>query len=684
MKKILSIIAVLLVMGLQVCYAQKNQPSDYNLRKAIEFMEKNEGEEALKYVNLQIQDTPKSSDAYMLRSAIYNAQEKYGSALTDVNTAIKYWNKNNLIKKYALYWHRADIYQHMGMLNEAVEDYGIAYKCVSKRDGVETVRDILYDRANAFYNIGDLEKADVDFKLMLKYNEADQAAMLGLVRNMIRRDNYDEAIDLCNKCKKYDNTYGEIYLFRMQAYDKKGYTDLAIDDAFRYVHYSAEPELSHIESILKKHLSYSLAKVNGMAIHEPDDIIWNMLRINIYEWGHDYLNAIAEYNNIEKEYGATQDLYYHRSECYDKIGDTERAIADITKCIEMGNGKDYYALAQRADIYRGAGFYKEAIADYSMMIEFVPTKAYPYYQRGWCYELSGDDRMAMENYNAGIDVDKSYPYIYLMRGELRLKRGENESANVDFEEILKKDTIAEEGSCRQYALHFLNRNDEAVEWMEKIIANDPENSGIYYDKACLYARMGKTDEALVALRVALEKGYRSFAHIENDDDIDPIRNLSEFIELINKYKNNSIATFAESDKSADEISAISEIDMKKMYSGVYEVECNINGLPLKSIFDTGASTISISSVEASFMLKNGYLKEEDIKGKEYFSTATGEIHEGTIIRLREIKIGDAVLRNVDAAVAHNLQAPILLGQSVLERFGTITIDNINSKLIIKQ
>jgi aspartyl protease family protein len=43
-----------------------------------------------------------------------------------------------------------------------------------------------------------------------------------------------------------------------------------------------------------------------------------------------------------------------------------------------------------------------------------------------------------------------------------------------------------------------------------------------------------------------------------------------------------------------------------------------------------------------------------------------------------------VLRNVDASVVHNQQAPLLLGQSVLERFGTITIDNINSKLIIKQ
>ena len=120
-----------------------------------------------------------------------------------------------------------------------------------------------------------------------------------------------------------------------------------------------------------------------------------------------------------------------------------------------------------------------------------------------------------------------------------------------------------------------------------------------------------------------------------------------------------------------------------MYSGVYEVACIINTLPLKFILDTGASSVSISSVEAAFMLKNGYLKDGDILGQEYFRTATGEIHEGTVIRLREIRIGNAVLRNINASVVHNQQAPLLLGQSVLERFGIITIDNINSKLIIK-
>ena len=37
-------------------------------------------------------------------------------------------------------------------------------------------------------------------------------------------------------------------------------------------------------------------------------------------------------------------------------------------------------------------------------------------------------------------------------------------ADADFESVIRLDTLAESGSARQYALHFLGQDDEAVEW----------------------------------------------------------------------------------------------------------------------------------------------------------------------------------------------------------------------------
>ena len=678
---LLFVMSILLVFPLTVT-AQKDKESDYNLRKAYELLEKNDESEALKYINLQIEEYPKSVDAYALRARVFMEQQKYGSALTDINKAIKFWNKNCKTKQYSVYWWRAVIYSNMERYDKSFADFDLVYKLAKKEDP-DVIHDVLYQRAQLHFDLSDYDAADADYRLMLEHNEADQVAMIGLVRNKLKREDYQGAIEMSNNCEKIDGSYAGTYQFRMQAYDKIGEKEKAIVDAIMYIDKGENPNPSLIDPIFKKHLNYALAQVNLRISKGGDVQKWKWVRTSIYELGYDFMSAIAEYNHIEKEYGTTANLYYYRSKCYNEIGDSENAIRDITRYIEMGDGKDYYALAQRADFYREAGQYENAIVDFTKMIEIDPMGVYPYYKRGWCYELMGNDQKAMENYNAGIDLDKTYPYIFLMRGELYLKQGKRDLANADFNEILKLDTIAESGSCRQYALLFLDKKDEALEWMEKIIAVDEEYNGGYYDKACLLARMGKLEDAVAALRLSLEKGFRSFAHIEHDDDMDAIRNLPEFIALIEEYKAKPKVVI-EDVGSDTGTGLVTEVQMKKMYSGVYEVPCTINGLELKFIFDTGASDVTISSVEASFMLKNNFLSKDDVRGKEYFSTATGEIHEGTKINLREIKIGDAVLKNVEASVVKNQQAPLLLGQSVLERFGTITIDNINSKLVIKQ
>lgn len=97
-------------------------------------------------------------------------------------------------------------------------------------------------------------------------------------------------------------------------------------------------------------------------------------------------------------------------------------------------------------------------------------------------------------------------------------------------------------------------------------------------------------------------------------------------------------------------------------------------------FDTGASDVSLSSVEATFMVKNGYLSASDVIGKQQFLTASGEVSEGTVINLREVKFGTLHLDNIRASVVRNQAAPLLLGQSVLSRLGKIEIDNAKRNL----
>lgn len=109
-------------------------------------------------------------------------------------------------------------------------------------------------------------------------------------------------------------------------------------------------------------------------------------------------------------------------------------------------------------------------------------------------------------------------------------------------------------------------------------------------------------------------------------------------------------------------------------NGVYTIPCKVNGVPLKFIFDTGASDVVISLSEALFMIKNGYLTSEDILGTSYMQIANGEITENTKIILREIEIQGLKLYDVTAAVTHELSAPLLLGQSAIQKLGKIQLN----------
>jgi aspartyl protease family protein len=146
---------------------------------------------------------------------------------------------------------------------------------------------------------------------------------------------------------------------------------------------------------------------------------------------------------------------------------------------------------------------------------------------------------------------------------------------------------------------------------------------------------------------------------------------------IQREKLKALSTASSNNGEANQIPLI------KDESGVYQIPVLINGVEMSFVFDTGASLISISNVEANFLFKQGKLSKEDILGEVNFSDANGDISVGTVINLREVTLGNRVLKNVQASVVDNSVAPLLFGQSALAKFGKISIDYKRQVLIIE-
>lgn len=685
MKRFLTLIAVFLLAALgSNVFAQKNSTDDYNLRKAYEVLkENNDRDEALKLLGKQLELTPDNVEALMLRMRIYRQQDEPGKALADINHAIKV-NKPKVteIENSTLYWWKGYVYQDLRDKERAAATLKTAYQ-LAQKDNPEYVSVIAFDYAQALYALDDLAGADVVYRKMLADDESDAGAIVGLARNMMDRGQYDEAENQLQTAIKMREDYPASYRILLQVYDKKGETNNAIDAAIEYVDKDSDPSWRLLINAGKKNLNYAVANMRAKMKSSDKPIYWRALIAELYYSAGKYELALKENIKLEEEAGKDDRLYTRKAECYRYLGMHEAAIAELDQVLAKEG--DWNAYCERGICYRLLGKFDQAIADFTAAIEEDPRFAFPYYSRGWCHELTGRDDLALEDYNLGIDIDPDYPYIFLERGLVLKKMGRIDEARADFETAVAKDTVATDGSSTHYALHELGRDDEALAWMQKIIDEDPSDAGNWYDYACLYGRMNRIDDAMNALEKAFELGYRNFGHLEYDYDMDILRDLPQYQELVAKYKAIHDEFLQKSDIPVSENAGqtISEIAFTRHTGGTFEVPCQINGLPLQMIFDTGASDVTISCVEANFMLKNRYLSDKDIKGKRYYQVATGELSAGAVITLREVMIGDVLLKNVEASVVGGQRAPLLFGQSAMERFGTITIDNEQNKLIIK-
>lgn len=119
-------------------------------------------------------------------------------------------------------------------------------------------------------------------------------------------------------------------------------------------------------------------------------------------------------------------------------------------------------------------------------------------------------------------------------------------------------------------------------------------------------------------------------------------------------------------------------------NGVKYVQVKVNGVGFEMIFDTGCSGALISIAEAKYLYEKGKLTQDDFRGTARSQIADGSVVENMVVNLKEVVIDDKVLcPNVEATVSGNINAPLLLGNEILDRVAAITIDNQNQTLKFK-
>ena len=650
------------------------RPDSYNYTRGVEAINNNNAEEALDYLNKEINEHPDNGYAFAWIALVRNYNEEFGRALTAANIAVKKIPSKDKEYKAFAYGTRAKVYLNLEDTIQALKDYSQAINVMPDDDR-------LYNqRAQVYYEQEKYDLAYKDYQKMISLKAGDVMGYMGIGRNANAQKRYGDAIKQFDYVVKLDQNYSSAYSFRAESYiGLKKYNE-AIDDVITALGIDKDRKAFYeLQELADSAFEQTVAKLKVQKIKEPNEQSWAYDLGVVYERAAKYNKAIAYYKeSLEKESNII--TASRISSCYDDLGDYDKALEYCDQAIALDSVKSDY-LYQKANILDNAGRTQEAIKTMSDYIANTPDEPAGYYQRGWFKDHSGDIEGALEDYTMAITLQPNEAYAYLNRGVLYRLKGENAKAESDFKQVVRLDSIPEEADCSFYAYYYLGQKDKAIEVLNTML--DKDKKGNCYDAACLYSVMGEKEKALSYLRQSLEDGYRRFAHIKRDRDLINIRNTEEFKVLLKEFEEKhqqEIAADADGDDSAYELK-VEEIPFTKE-GGVCKVKCAINGLPLHFIFDTGAADVSISSVEATFMAKNDFLSSSDIIGKQNYQTADGNITEGTVINLKDVKLGSLHLNNIKASVVRNQAAPLLLGQSVLSKLGKIEIDNTKKVLRI--
>jgi len=659
----------LLPVGLM---AKTDYRQNYNYTRAMEFWRKDDAK-CKEWLLKEIESCAQNGYAHYRLSAIYRNEKEYGNALNAANQAVNLLKKDKEWSAWT-YQERAWVYMRLADTISALRDLDEAIRLAPKE------KSFLESRGDLLMDLGRYDESRRDYLKYTEFAPGDAMGFACLGHIAAYEKDYDEAIRQYNYSMKLSPSYAYPYRLRAEAYAKQSKWRESVDDVISCLQLRSDdqPAFTIVEMLADSAYQLLTIKMKAQYRKDPTNAYWPMLLSQIASRRERYAEAL-KYSQAAFDVSGSPVMARSLANSYVMLGQYKEGIDMMNRACEIDTA-DVDLIYNRGSIKDEASMYEEAIVDYDRCIAAQPDNASCYEAKASCLERLGKIDEALETLEMALAHDPESPHANLLQGKLLGLKGDKEGAEPFLRKAIENDKNTRSLHHTMYAYLYLQQYDSLETVQTRLLAQDadrPVNSNLY-NVSCLYALRGDTVKCLDYLKQSLEAGFVSFNHARKDPDFGSLLQDTRFIDLIAEYEN----CFAEKqgivlqkpEAEAKMEGESSEIPFTKE-GGVCKVKCTINDLPLYFIFDTGASDVTMSTVEATFMFKNGYLASSDITGKEYFQTATGEISEGTIVMLRKVVFGGVTLTNVKASVVSTQNAPLLLGQSVLSRLGHIEIDN---------
>lgn len=185
--------------------------------------------------------------------------------------------------------------------------------------------------------------------------------------------------------------------------------------------------------------------------------------------------------------------------------------------------------------------FEEAETEYDKAIKLNPNSFDAYYRYARHSFQNGDTEKSAQMFQKAREMrreDFQSP-ILLAQALMVLKDPTWKEVLHEGLEVVKKHlelspTDRRALSIGASAMMQTGNHEQAQKWMNLALTLYPEDGGIVFNGACMYALLGNAEKALDLLEFAIEKGYGNKDWLDQDPDYDSLREEPRFLAMMEK------------------------------------------------------------------------------------------------------------------------------------------------------
>ena len=264
--------------------------------------------------------------------------------------------------------------------------------------------------------------------------------------------------------------------------------------------------------------------------------------------------AMAYYQKAIEADNENASAHYNIANLYMTGGSKENAENHYREALAL-NDEMAEAHTNLGLLLEEKGYTNEALDHYQKAVELKPNYAPPYNNIGNIFARKNDFESAIPYYHEAIRLEPSFDDAQANLGIALMRTGDIQGAKDHFQsaleanptnqrarsglELIQSSTGAASGQTSPEILHrqalahaARGEYDLAVKAFKQILEMLPSEPGTCYNIACMYAQMGRVNDAIAWLTRAIQNGYENWDAIEHDPDLDGIRESEAFKTLI--------------------------------------------------------------------------------------------------------------------------------------------------------